>query len=56
MTDPVITTLRIAAALIGFAGTLTTSIALLAGTISIGLALVSLFAFAVMGAAFVLGD
>ena len=55
MTDPVITALRIAAALIGSAGTLTVSLALLAGSISLTLALVSLMAFGLMGAAFIFG-
>ena len=56
MNDPVITALRIAAALIGAAGALTVSIALLAGSISLTLALVSLLAFGVMGAAFIFGE
>ena len=56
MTDPVITALRIAAALIGSAGALTVSIALLAGSISLTLALVSLLAFGLMGAAFIFGE
>ena len=54
--DPVITALRIAAALIGSAGALTTATALLAGSISLTLALVSLLAFGVMGAVLVFGD
>ena len=56
MTDPVITALRIAAALIGAAGALTTTLALLAGSISLTLALVSLAAFGLIGAAFIFGD
>lgn len=56
MTDPVITCLRIAAALIASAGALTASLALLTGSISLPLALVSLMAFGVMGAAFIFGE
>ena len=55
-TDPVILALRIAAALIGSAGALTTAAALLAGSISLTLALVSLLAFGTMGAVLVFGD
>ena len=56
MSDPVIFALRIAAALIGAAGTLTVSLALLAGSISLTLALISLMAFGLMGAAFIFGE
>ena len=56
MTDPVILALRIAAALIGAAGTLTVSLALLAGSISLTVALVSLIAFGLIGATFIFGD
>jgi hypothetical protein len=54
--DPVITALRIVAAIIAAAGTLTTSLALLGGTISLAFALVCLFAFGLMAGALIFGQ
>lgn len=54
--DPVITILKTSAAIIAAAGTLTASLGLLAGTVSLPLALVSLSTFALMNLVFLLGD
>ena len=54
--DPVITALQIAAAVISAAGMLTASLGLLAGTVSLPLALLSLATFAALNAIFILAD